>query len=263
MNHRGGWALIQATWLSWMQHRSFFFILAFSWMIQPLIFLFVWATAAGGGTVGGLTRDNIITYYLALILVNQITYAQTNWTVGDLIRGGQINRLLLVPMSPLYNTMATELAGKVVYMTFIVPVTLLLALWLKPDFMGTAVSLLTFIPALLMAWLLRFLWGYWLALLAFWVTRADALLAVQDALVFLLGGQAAPTTLLPEGLRLAATLLPFRYMAAFPAELLTGMLDRSQMMLGFGMQSFWLLVAVVLYHTMWRSGLRQYAAIGG
>ena len=58
MNHRGGVALIQATWLSWMQHRSFFFILAFNWLIQPLVFLFVWATAAGDGTISGLTRGS-------------------------------------------------------------------------------------------------------------------------------------------------------------------------------------------------------------
>jgi ABC-2 type transport system permease protein len=263
VNPQGGWALIRATWLSWMQHRGFFFILAFSWLIQPLVFLFVWTAAAGEGTVGGLTRDNIIVYYLALILINQLTYAQTNWTVGDLIRSGQMNRLLLYPMSPLYNTLATEIAGKAVYMTFVIPVALLLALWLKPAFEVTAVAAIAFIPALFMAWLLRFLWGYWLALLAFWATRADALLSVQDALVFLLGGQVAPAALLPDGLRLAATLLPFRYMAAFPAELLTGTLDVSQIASGLLMQTFWLLVAVLLYRRLWQNGTRHYTAVGG
>jgi ABC-2 type transport system permease protein len=263
MNYRGGLALVQATWLSWMQHRSFFFILALSWMIQPLVFLFVWAAAAGEGTLAGLSRDTIIAYYLALILVNQLTYAQANWTVGDLIRGGDMNRLLLYPMSPVYNAVASEMAGKAVYMTFVGPVVLLLALWLRPAFEVTAVSLLAFIPALLMAWLLRFLWGYWLALLAFWATRADSLLAVQDVLIFLLGGQVAPVALLPEGLRLAATLLPFRYMAAFPAELLTGALDGRQMVIGFTLQAFWLLVAVVLYRLLWRRGVRRYTAVGG
>ena len=132
-NHQGGLALIRATWLSWMQHRSFFFILAFGWMMQPLIFMFVWATAAGDQTIGGLTRGEIVAYYLTLILVNQITYSQTNWTVGDLIRSGDMNRLLLLPMSPLYNTLASELAGKVVYLTLVLPITVGLALLLRPE----------------------------------------------------------------------------------------------------------------------------------
>ena len=42
MNLRGGIALIKSTWFSWMQHRGFFFLLAFGWMIPPLIYLFVW-----------------------------------------------------------------------------------------------------------------------------------------------------------------------------------------------------------------------------
>ena len=85
--------------------------------------------------------------------------------------------------------------------------------------------MLAFIPALLLAWLLRFFWGYWLALLAFWATRADALLALQDTLVFLLAGQVAPVALLPGALQPAATRLPFRYMVGFPVEVLTGQLD--------------------------------------
>jgi ABC-2 type transport system permease protein len=50
MNARGGLALIKATWTSWVQYRSFFFVLAFGWMIPPLIYLLVWSTAAGGQT---------------------------------------------------------------------------------------------------------------------------------------------------------------------------------------------------------------------
>ncbi|MBK6326664.1 MAG: ABC-2 family transporter protein [Chloroflexi bacterium] len=262
-NHQGGLALIRATWLSWMQHRSFFFILAFGWMMQPLIFMFVWATAAGDQTIGGLTRGEIVAYYLTLILVNQITYSQTNWTVGDLIRGGDMNRLLLLPMSPLYNTLASELAGKVVYLTFVLPIVLLLTLLLKPAFNLTAVSLFAFLPALLLAWLLRFLWGYALALLAFWAARADALLAVQDALVFLLAGQAAPTLLLPPLLRTLAVILPFRYMVGFPAEVLTGQLNGTQLTAGFVAQIGWLAVTLLLYQVMWRRGVRQYTAVGG
>ena len=263
MNPRGGWALIRSTWLSWMQHRGFFFLLAFGWMIPPLVALFVWTAAAGEGTIGGLDRGDFVAYYLVLILVNQLTYAQTNWTVGDLIREGRMNTLLLRPLAPLYDTLASELAGKIVYMIFIIPAVALLALLLKPEWHATWGTGLLFVPTLLLAWALRFFWGYWLALLAFWSTRADGLLALQDALIFLLAGMVAPVALLPGPMQSAAILLPFRYMIGFPVEVLTGQLSAGELWLGFAAQVVWLLVALTLSAAVWRGGIRRYAAIGG
>ncbi len=263
MNHRGGWALVQSTWYSWLQYRSFFFLLAFGWMIPPLIYLFVWSTAAGQGAIGGLNRGEFVAYYLALILVNQITYSQTNWTVGDVIRYGGLNPWLLRPIAPLYNVLSSEFAGKVVYMAFIIPVALILALILRPELHAGWEEILLFFLALILAWGLRFFWGYWLALLAFWATRADALLAVQDSLVFLLAGVVAPVPLLPAGMKTASIILPFRYMVGFPVEVLTGQLGPGDLALGFAVQAAWLAVALLLSHLVWRLGLRRYSAVGG
>jgi ABC-2 type transport system permease protein len=263
MNLRGGWALVKGLWMSWLQYRSFFFLLAFGWMIPPLIYLLVWSTAAGEGEIGGLNRGQFVAYYLILILVNQVTYSQTNWTVGDLIRYGEMNRVLMRPLPPLYDALASEMAGKVVYLVFDVPVVALLALVLKPELHVTPGNALAFGLALLLAWALRFFWGYWLALLAFWATRSDALVSLQDSLVFLLAGQVAPIALLPEALQTLARVLPFRYMVAFPVEILTGQLDGAALWSGFAWQAGWLVTALFLYSLMWRYGLRRYSAVGG
>jgi ABC-2 type transport system permease protein len=263
MNLRGGWMLIKSTWMSWLQHRGFFFLLAFGWMIPSLISLFVWYTAAGSQPVHGLTQGDFATYYLLFILVNQLTYSQTNWTVGDRIRDGSMNFLLLLPLPPLFGALAAEVAGKVVYMAFDIPVVVGLALFFHPALHLTLSDGLAFIPSLLLAWLLRFFWGYWLALLAFWATRADALLSVQDALLFLLAGQVAPVALLPGVLQSLAVVLPFRYMIGFPIEVLLGQLNTSALLMGFVYQCAWFLIALLLFIVIWRSGVRHYTAVGG
>ena len=256
-------ALVRITWLAWSQQRSFFFLIAFGWMIPPLIYLFVWASAAGEGDVGGLSRDQFIVYYLVLIVVNQLTYAQTNWTAGDAIRSGGFNRLLLYPLPPIYDTLAAEMAGKLLMLSFVTPVALAVGLLLRPQVEITALHAALFVPAVLGAWLLRFAWGYALALLAFWTTRADSLLTVQDALVFLLAGQVAPVMLLPGPIQAAAVVLPFRYLVGFPVELLSGQLTGGEIALGFALQAGWAAVTVAACTVIWRRGLRRYSAVGG
>jgi len=263
MNWRGARALIVNTWLSWMQHRGFFFLLAFVWMVPPMIYLLVWMTAAGGGSIGDFKRETFVSYYLVLIVVNQLTYATTNWTVGDYIRYGNMNVLLMRPISPIFDALAQEFAGKVVFMAFIGPVVLILGLLLKPDINLTLEKGLQFLLSLGMAWVLRFLWGYWIALLAFWSTRSDSLLAVQDAFIFLLAGQVAPVVLLPGVLQKIAVYLPFRYMIGLPVEILTGNLSRIDIQLGFAFQTGWLIITIGLFALIWQNGVKQYSAVGG
>ena len=262
-NPRGGWALVKSTWSSWLQHRGFFYLVAFSWMIPLLIYLFVWSTAAGEGTVGGFSRGDLVGYYVVLILVNQFTFSSNNWTVGDAIRYGRLNLLLLRPMSPIYDVLASEVAVKVVFMTFALPLAAVLALLLRPTFSISPWHGLAFLPALVMAWALRFAWGYWIALLSFWATRADALLSLQESLVFLVGGQVAPIALLPGGLQTASVVLPFRYMVGFPVEVLSGQLAPAEVWTGLGLQAGWLFLALALCRVLWHAGLKQYTAVGG
>jgi ABC-2 type transport system permease protein len=263
MNVRGCLALAKITASTWLVQRSFFFLLAFGWMISPLIYLFVWATAASGQSVGGFSQGEFVAYYLVLIATNQFTMTQANWTLGDLIREGLFNGVLLRPMAPFLDTLASELAGKAVFMLFVLPVVGLLALLMKPEFHLTMTAVILFIPALILAWLLRYIWGYSLALLAFWATRADGLLAVQDSLLFLLAGQVAPVMLLPGLIREVAVILPFRYMLGFPVEVLTTPMSHAALIQGFAIQAGWLMLAVFAARMIWRAGIQRYEAVGG
>jgi ABC-2 type transport system permease protein len=61
----------------------------------------------------------------------------------------------------------------------------------------------------------------------------------------------------------AVVMLPFRYMVAFPVEVLTGQLSEAELWIGFGCQAGWLFLALMLSAMLWRAGLRRYSAVGG
>jgi ABC-2 type transport system permease protein len=263
MNLRGGWALVRKSLFRYTSSPGFFWTLALGWTMGPLVYLFVWTTAASQGSIRGFGRDDFSFYYLCLILVNQFTYPVSNWTVGDVIRTGLFSAWLLRPVPPLYEAVATDIATKMVCMPFALVVTVALGLVLRPSFVLSPAAAAAFVAALLLAQALRFTLAYVLALLTLWSGRADALLRLNDTFLFLLGGQVAPTGLLPGTLRRIAAVLPYHYMIGFPIETLMGRLDPAEMASGFAAQVGWLAAAILLCWIVWRRGVRHYAATGG
>ena len=263
MNIRGGWALIRKEMFTWMAHRGFHWTLTFGWMMGPLIYLFVWSVAARQGPRGGFGRDDFVFYYLCVILVNQFTYPVCNWTVGDSIRNGTFSTWLLHPLPPIYEPIGGDIAMKMACTPFGLAVTILLGVILRPRVSVSFPAVVGFALTLLLAQILRFLWAYVMALLAFWIERADALLGLNDSLVFLFAGQVAPIALMPGVLKQIAIMLPYRYMIGFPIELLMGRLGRGEIWVGLCWQIGWLAVTLFLYRLVWRRGVRHYTAVGG
>ena len=248
---------------SYTSARGFFWTLTLGWMMGPLVYLFVWTTAARQGAIGGFERGDFVAYYLCLILINQLTYPASNWTVGDVIRSGGFSAWLLRPLPAIFEAIASDVALKVICVLFVLVAIVLLGLVLRPTITLSFEAVAVFVLALLLAQALRFLLAYVLALLAFWHERSDALLGLNDTLIFLLAGQVAPTALLPGVLQRIAVALPYRYMIGFPIETLMGHISRAEMRAGLAWQVGWLLVLVVAHQLVWRQGLRRYTAVGG
>lgn len=260
---RGGIALIRKSLFSYMASRGFFWTLAVSWMMGPLVFLFVWIAASGTGSVGGLEKDDFIFYYLILILVNQLSYPCSHWVIGENIQAGTLSTWLMRPLPMIYEAVAADIALKIVCIPVVILMSAALAIFLGFGAVTASAGFLWFIPALLMSCLLRFLSSYLISLLALWTEKIDALLAVNDTLVFLLAGQVAPTVLLPGILGTVSSFLPFRYMLGFPVEVLSGMLPFTEVIKGMCIQAFWLVAVVILQKVVYNRGIRRYSAIGG
>jgi len=117
--------------------------------------------------------------------------------------------------------------------------------------------------ATLLAAVIRFFNNYATGLLAFWTTRATAMVDLQYGLSLFLSGRVAPLSLLPPAVARLANVLWFPYMLAFPVGLLTGGVPGSAILPGFAMQLAWAAAWVGIYLLIWNRGLKRYGAVGG
>ena len=258
-------ALIRSAWLVDLQYRASIAIWLIWGVMEPVIALGIWWSIAGGGSVQGYSRSDFARYFFGVTLVNQLTLAWDAWYIDRWIREGEMNYRLARPIAPIHEAVADNLAYKARTATIILLVWVVAAIaWpavripLAPGRWALAAV------AVIVAAGIRFLNGYATGLLAFWTTRATALMELQFGVSLFLSGRVAPLELLPPAVGAVAGVLWFPYMLAFPVEVLTGSVSTPGAYLrGFAGQVVWLAVWWAVYRLVWRRGMRYYGAVGG
>lgn len=247
-----------------VQYRAALGIWLIGLVLEPVIYLVVWSTVAesSGGRVGGFTGGDFAAYFIVLMVVNHLTFTWIFWEYEWRIRQGMFSPLLLRPIHPIHQDIAANLAFKLLTLLVIVPTTAALIVLFDPVFGPPTWAAALFGPALVLAFALRFLVEWTLAMAAFWTTRVTAVNQMYYLALLFLSGQMAPLSLFPEPLQVLATLLPFRWMVAFPVELLLGRLSPAEALAGFGAQGIWIGLSFGLLATIWRAGVRRYSAVG-
>jgi ABC-2 type transport system permease protein len=236
-----------------------------TWTImESVIYLVVWSTVAtsSGGQVGTYGVQDFAAYFLVTMVVNQLTFTWIMFEFEYRVRQGQLSPLLLKPLHPIHGDIAENISYKLLTSFVLVPALLVLALAFRPALSPEPWMVLAFVPAVFLAFLLRFLSGWTLALAGFWTTRVFAINEVYGVAMLFLSGQMVPLSLLPAPVQALAAVLPFRWMVSFPVELLLGRVSPQDTLAGYGAQLGWLAVHVALAALVWRAGLKRYAAVG-
>ena len=270
MRGAGAWtrayaALIRNAWLVDLQYRAAIGLWLLWGVTEPAIALGIWWAIAGGGSVAGYARADFARYFFALMLVNQLTIAWDSWYLDRWIREGELNFRLARPLNPVHEAIADNVAYKARSGVVILAVWLLAAaVWPAVRMPFDPARWALTILAVLLAAMMRFFISFATGLLAFWTTRATAIMELHAGVSLFLAGRVAPLALLPPAVASVAGVFWFRSMLAFPVELLTGAVHGADALLrGFAGQIVWLVLWFAAYRLAWNRGLRRYGAVGG
>jgi len=257
--------LWQVNWAEQWQYRANLLMYLLYWLVSPIIYLAVWTSIAHSkGSVNGFTANDFVTYYLTLLVVDQITSNIVIHTFAYKVQDGSLSGELIRPIHPmLTNALVNNIAFKALTIMGFIPVWILLFFLYKPDYSHlTLTGILIALPAMIMGFLVGFLLSAAITSLAFWTTRVYSIHEFYYAMILLFSGQFVPLPLMPKLIQDVAQYLPFQLLIYFPIQLILGKLSSAQIIQGYIVGSIWLFVAISVFTSVWRNGVKRFSAVG-
>lgn len=257
--------LWQVNWAEQWQYRANLLMYLLYWLVSPIIYLAVWTSIANQkGSVNGFTANDFITYYMVLLICDQVTSNIVIHTFGYKIQDGTLSGELVRPIHPmLTNGLINNIAFKALTMMGLTPIWIILYFLYKPDFSNMMLrNILLALPAMILAFFIGYLLSASITSLAFWTTRVYSIHEFYFALILLFSGQFVPLTLMPKIVQDIAQYLPFQLLIYYPIQLILGKLSAQQIAQGYVMSLIWLGISGLLFYLVWRNGVKRYSAVG-
>jgi ABC-2 type transport system permease protein len=257
--------LWQVNWAEQWQYRANLIMYLLYWLVSPIIYLAVWTSIANSkGSVNGLTANDFVTYYMMLLIVDQITSNIVIHTFAYKVQDGSLSGELVRPIHPmLTNALVNNIAFKALTVMGFVPIWTILFFVFRPDFSHVTLGgILLAIPALILGFFVGFLLSASITALAFWTTRVYSIHEFYYASILLFSGQFVPLTLMPKLIQDIAQFLPFQLLIYYPIQLILGKLSTAQIVQGYITGLIWLLIASILFSWIWQNGVKRYSAVG-
>jgi ABC-2 type transport system permease protein len=230
---------------------------------QPLIMLGLWTSVARLAPFAQYASADFVAYFLAALIVRQLTGNWVAWQISEEIRSGTMAMRLLRPIHPFVAYAASHVAAIPFRTVIALPVTIgLLISSGSGALTGDPVRIALVAPSIALAWLITFALLFAIGALAFFLTQTMAIANVYFGLYSLLSGYLMPLELLGPVARVARW-LPFRYMLSAPVELMTRLQYGDSVASLFAGQVAWAAITLTVALVLWRRGVRRFEAVGG
>jgi ABC-2 type transport system permease protein len=158
-----------------------------------------------------------------------------------------------------------RVAHKIAYIvTSFVPYAILFGLCHSYfDNLPDARTFTAYVVSLLLAFVVGFYFEACIGMVGFWLLEVTSLLYIVNTLNYFISGHMFPIDLLPSPFPEILKLLPFQYMAYFPAAIFLGKVQGAALWEGLLTEAAWAVILLGMSRSLFRIGLRRYSAYGG
>ena len=230
------------------------------------VFSAVEASGSKSNRIVGYSYNDMIAYYL-LIMIGRAFSSMPGLATGIArdIRTGMVKKYLIQPIDMLGFLFLYRLAHKLVYYVVAAAPFALVFFLCRGYFPGwpDASTLLAFFASLVMSFLLGFFMEAMLGMIGFWFLEVSSLLFVFMLLSFFFSGHMFPLDMLPGVVGEIVKLIPFQYLAYFPAAVFLGKIQGSELVWGLSIELGWVIFFCIASRLAFHFGTRRYSGYGG
>lgn len=226
---------------------------------ETALYVTFWFIISAYATNGGIDMLTIVSYYLIASGLNSFLYLGMSVAsrTMKLIKLGELNQILIRPVSPFLYPLALATGRSAVNLIFGL-VQIIIGVILIG---GLKIHLLPMlIPVLIGAWILNVAFNMIIGTFAFYLTEAEG---IKNGFYFtarLLRGEMMPLYLMPVGFAHALQLTPFPASQYYVVVLLQGINIPSWQDIAIGLA--WVPVVLAFAVWFWKRGLKTYEGVG-
>jgi ABC-2 type transport system permease protein len=231
---------------------------------MPLVMLLLWTAVAREGPIGRFGAKEFTAYFLATLIVRQLTGSWAVWEMNMEIRQGTLGMRLLRPIHPFLSYAADNLSAIPLRALVALPIAIGALAWVGGGQLTRDPVLWAILPfAIAGAWLVTFSAMLAIGTLGLFFESSLAVYDLWLGLFFVFSGYLMPLELLPSWLHTAVRASPFPYLLGFPVETVLGLSSRETALVSLGIEWAYAAAFLGLALFLWRRGLVRFAAYGG
>jgi ABC-2 type transport system permease protein len=267
------WTILRICLEERLVYRGDFALGTLMRFIPVITQVFLWTAvfaARGDATIGGFDTNSMIAY----LLLTNVSRAFSSMpgladTIALHVRGGDIKKFLIQPIDMIGFFLLSRVAHKLVYYVIAIGPFALVFFLCRDYFTNgwpSASTLGFFFLSLVLGFLLGFFLEASIGMISFWLMEVSSLLLVFMLFSFFFSGQMFPITALeavPGPVYQIVDLLPFKYLAYFPAVVFLEKVQGEELIRGLVIEVAWIAFFIVLCRSAFHVGLKRYAGYGG
>jgi ABC-2 type transport system permease protein len=257
--------LIRVEFVNSLAYRSTYFTGIFNYSIQIGAYYFLWdAIYFGRRSIGGLTKEEMITYVIVAWVVRSFYFSNLDRRVAVDIRDGKIALELIRPYSYQMVKYARAFGEAIFRIIFFAAPAGIIIYFIRPfglpeDLQSVLLFLLTCMGSFVINAQLSMIAGF----LAFFTQSTSGIYRAKRVIMDLFSGLLLPISFYPQWAREIIKFFPFQTVSYLPNMIYLGKIKGLAALEVVGLQLFWVVVLSLISLWVWRFAVKHVVIQGG